>query len=985
MVHRPADSRLLTNLLSHERDYSKHLFHLLEHSQVSLASFSAYAAASSPQLSHAIIAVAGSLAGADDALRKYAASLEAWQSHLKALKDLEDEVGNIVRDREILVTRLLKASKQQKPSRDSLIASSGSTSSLSFVKPEISIGPKLSAAQTELQACEAHLAMKERQLESLRTTAIQSGLYARCKAMVECGWAWGEMGKEGLRVLEIIGSEAEPQNSNGTHPYTMSPQLKPFPGSGNHSDSGHAHSDLSSIAPSQSASQITLPVSASDGTDHNNTEAWRMNTASAPVQFPNYTLDIPPAHAVSEHIALNGGPRAHWRISEVEEPDEEGGGSSAEEEDETRPVEMHENERFGTKGKWRGKAPASGAAEAPKTFSIRARTGSVDSGPRHVRFPTAPSLADPPSSQSSKKERHRSGSGSFFQRGIAALFHKDKGKHEAATEGRTSPTASRSGSRWHTRTDKHLARTRRGGDSSDDEGGAHSQQISTWSPAFTRSTDTQSSRANSLVPSMSISASASSASATQRLKKRTKRNSTQARPVTRTETEANKGWVSDSAMTPFGDLKGKKKAAERQRSDQSVETIKAATRNADVSNAAKNSSAASTSTRSSNMTLPSSLSGHTSLSRNSSLSRQSAASTPTQPLMRSPTSVSASSSQQQTTPPAHRRTASIEISDPASKPSPPPPAKGHKRGNSVSSPHRSGLTRDTDVPSLMSIVEGVAKENRQAWAKQDPNRLLVLPKAPPPVNASVDTEDVHKLPASAGAGPSTQSMVGVSRSPSRNHVQMSASASAPTLPLSTSRPFAKTPLRSALRNSRTPSPNPPVPSGPPPIDPVVDAGAGPSRHGLHSLAYVTTRGDVADTASISSYETGHENFAEESDSMAAPPPPPHDEKPLTTSGSDMSNSTASTAGPARRKSVRMSLPPTFSATPPAIDDDEDARGRHHPWSPSTKAPTVGPGGWTSRHERRGTGDLWVDSSDDDDEEYRTAKHLLSRVTKGTRS
>lgn len=58
--------------------------------------------------------------------------------------------------------------------------------------------------------------MKERQLESLRTTAIQSGLYARCKAMVECGWAWGEMGKEGLRVLEIIGSEAEPQNSNGT-------------------------------------------------------------------------------------------------------------------------------------------------------------------------------------------------------------------------------------------------------------------------------------------------------------------------------------------------------------------------------------------------------------------------------------------------------------------------------------------------------------------------------------------------------------------------------------------------------------------------------------------------------------------------------------------------------------------------------------------------------------------------------------------------
>lgn len=102
MVHRPADSRLLTNLYSHEKDYSKHLIHLLEHSQVSLASFSAYASASSPALSNVIGTVAGALAGADDALRKYAASLEGWQSQLKVLIDLEDEVGNIVRDREIL-------------------------------------------------------------------------------------------------------------------------------------------------------------------------------------------------------------------------------------------------------------------------------------------------------------------------------------------------------------------------------------------------------------------------------------------------------------------------------------------------------------------------------------------------------------------------------------------------------------------------------------------------------------------------------------------------------------------------------------------------------------------------------------------------------------------------------------------------------------------------------------------------------------------
>ncbi|KAI0668197.1 hypothetical protein C8Q78DRAFT_1049017 [Trametes maxima] len=102
MVHRPADSRLLANLLNHEKDYSKHLSILLEYSQSSLASFSAYAAACAPPTSQVIIAVAGALTGADHALRNYAVAVVQWQEQLKALKDMEDDVGNIMRDREIL-------------------------------------------------------------------------------------------------------------------------------------------------------------------------------------------------------------------------------------------------------------------------------------------------------------------------------------------------------------------------------------------------------------------------------------------------------------------------------------------------------------------------------------------------------------------------------------------------------------------------------------------------------------------------------------------------------------------------------------------------------------------------------------------------------------------------------------------------------------------------------------------------------------------
>lgn len=118
------------------------------------------------------------------------------------------------------VTRLIKASKSQKPNKDSLLQSP-SSSNLSVLSGSsgghpshsytplhsLNLSSKLSAAQSELQACEAQLAAKERQLEAAREEAVREGLRARCTAMVECGWAWGEMGKEGLRAIEDMFSQ----------------------------------------------------------------------------------------------------------------------------------------------------------------------------------------------------------------------------------------------------------------------------------------------------------------------------------------------------------------------------------------------------------------------------------------------------------------------------------------------------------------------------------------------------------------------------------------------------------------------------------------------------------------------------------------------------------------------------------------------------------------------------------------------------------
>ncbi|KAJ7609657.1 hypothetical protein FB45DRAFT_982388 [Roridomyces roridus] len=195
MVHRPADSRLLANLLSQEKDYAKHLGTFLDHSNASLASVTAYASASSPESAQVILAVAASLASADDALRHYAAAVDRWRDYLKGLKALEDEVGNIMRDREILVTRLIKASKPTSHSSSSPTQSQTSLASTS--------NSKLAAAQTELQACEAHLATKELELRVHRSALVSEGLAQRCHALAECGQRWSEAGRRAVLALPL--------------------------------------------------------------------------------------------------------------------------------------------------------------------------------------------------------------------------------------------------------------------------------------------------------------------------------------------------------------------------------------------------------------------------------------------------------------------------------------------------------------------------------------------------------------------------------------------------------------------------------------------------------------------------------------------------------------------------------------------------------------------------------------------------------------
>ncbi|OBZ73311.1 hypothetical protein A0H81_06762 [Grifola frondosa] len=893
MVHRPADSRLLSNLLAHEKDYSKHLSILLDYSQASLASFSAYASASAPPTSQVIVAVAGTLAGADEALRKYAVSVDRWQEQLKTLKDLEDDVGNVMRDREILVTRLIKASKSQKPSRDSFLGGGSPSGSLmSFPKPEVQVGSKLTTAQAELQACEAHLANKERELDALRSGAIKSGLQTRCKALVECGWAWGEMGKEGLRALEIL----DMPNGHGPPRPLLSRRPK-----------------LDMVKP---PGVVTHPRS------------------SQLLRSPTHSKS--PLHTRSPISPVPNG-MAQPRISE----DDTGPGSSAEEED-VGPVEVHENERFASGGRAKAKVETvSRPRSRHVSFSLRGSrgpAGSDESSFSRAESPTA------------TKGKSRQRSGSVFG-SIAALFHRG-GSHSDAEAASSSPA--KSSGRWRTRVDKNVALVKRGGDSSDDESGRLASDYAALSHSYAREAQLSASA------SMPLSEpGAAGSNGTPQLRKRiSKRSSVRVQPTMQMEKFPDKGYVSDG-----GEASGSKGTGK---------TLQKLPLPVDLGvngDAAPPTSTATTS----KIVKPKrpaakAVQGPTvdaSLSRNSSMSKQSVFSAVSAPARTNTAHAHIASPLIRSNSLPRKRAGSLEITQ--------TPSKGgvsvgtrHKRVMSASGPPatRSGLTNGE--PSLMSIVEDLARQNREAWARQDPNRMLVLPKAPPPI--SVTSGNV------AGVGTSprhTQAKDNVhAKETSRRSLTLPVSASAPSLPISISKPLPpKMPLRSALRNpSRTPSPNPPPAlSG---AAPIMIAAKSPTP--LPS----SKAQQEDDVSSTSSYETGHEAFDDEEE--LPPPPPPHDMHVPATS-SDLSHSTDSTTtAPIRRKSVRMSLPPTFASTPPAFDDDdEQKRRRHHPWTPS-RANGAHPQGWATKIEGSSTRDLWQNSSDEE-EEYSKAKTLLAKT------
>lgn len=198
----------------------------------------------------------------------YIASLDAFRKDLKQIHLLEEELSRVKRDREILVTRLIKTTKSRPTKSDLSAIASGYRSetvhssrvSLSSVGSNVSSASKegkragkLAEAQAELLGCEEHLRGLEVRIEHERNKVMMRGLEDRFRAMEAVGRMWVGQAQRGLEDLEkasgasILLSVPIPRLITELPPDAYELDSNP------------------SLAPSQSASQIAYEDSAHRG------------------------------------------------------------------------------------------------------------------------------------------------------------------------------------------------------------------------------------------------------------------------------------------------------------------------------------------------------------------------------------------------------------------------------------------------------------------------------------------------------------------------------------------------------------------------------------------------------------------------------------------------------------------------------------------------------------------------------------------------
>ncbi|CBQ73990.1 conserved hypothetical protein [Sporisorium reilianum SRZ2] len=185
----PTDSRLLQNLIKGEKSYIDNLAASSVSGYAAASALAAWGTSEAPDISKAAQTLSEILASVADAQRTHVQALEGYRSALKDVLDREQSIRSVVRDRDILVGRLIKASKKKVSKKDSGLSQDE--------KME-----KVNAAQRELHACEQVLASEEAALVGVKRRTFKEALTMRMKTMGDAGAATVEAAKEAILLLD---------------------------------------------------------------------------------------------------------------------------------------------------------------------------------------------------------------------------------------------------------------------------------------------------------------------------------------------------------------------------------------------------------------------------------------------------------------------------------------------------------------------------------------------------------------------------------------------------------------------------------------------------------------------------------------------------------------------------------------------------------------------------------------------------------------
>ncbi|CAD6975935.1 unnamed protein product [Tilletia controversa] len=254
-----SDSRLLQNLYKSEKTYLDHLSSAVASAFVASSALSSWGTSEPADVSSAAAEISEGLDSVASAQRTHVQAIEGYRAALKDVLDREQSIRSIVRDRDILVKRLIKADQKR------------AKSAASDPSKDAERHQKHLHAQRELAACEDALEAEENALIGVKRRTFKEALTMRMKTMGDAGAAMVEAAKDAIILLDSFDSNGQmsmpspipSRQGDGAAGWEYSEQPYDDDGQITGADASfNQFNENASVTPSQSASQINYNAGA---------------------------------------------------------------------------------------------------------------------------------------------------------------------------------------------------------------------------------------------------------------------------------------------------------------------------------------------------------------------------------------------------------------------------------------------------------------------------------------------------------------------------------------------------------------------------------------------------------------------------------------------------------------------------------------------------------------------------------------------------